>query len=71
MRQEASWLIALMLGEGDLRQAKMRHEQRVLEWHDDAHGGWLARASRSVGGRYQIRVREFAERPPPKNKRIS
>ena len=56
MRQEASWLIALMLGEEDLWQAKMRHEQRVLEWHDDANGGWLKRASRSVGGRYQIRA---------------
>ena len=36
----------------------MRRARRVLEWHD-MDGGWLARASRSVGGRYQIRVREF------------
>ena len=35
----------------------MRH----LQWHNDGDGTWLASASRAIGGKYRISVREFAD----------
>jgi hypothetical protein len=34
---------------------------RRLQWHKNGDGTWLASASRAIGGRYQITVREFAD----------
>ena len=34
---------------------------RRLEWHHNGDGTWLARASRAIGGRYQITTRTFAD----------